>query len=173
MIRYLKNNYVVGIKTSPLRALRFTTAVTSVYGLIATFIGINSNLFKFSTIESGITFFLPLALFIFPSFLEESFFRGVLIPNNTKEKGLKSVILISLLSSILFVVWHPLNALTINTSAQVMFLNPSFLIVVFCLGLACSLSYIYSKSLWAPVMIHWLTVVIWVFFLGGRNLILE
>jgi predicted Abi (CAAX) family protease len=71
------------------------------------------------------------------------------------------------------VAWHPLNALTINTGAQEVFLNPSFLVVVFCLGLACSLSYIYSKSLWAPVVIHWLTVFIWVFFLGGRNLMLK
>ena len=173
MREYLKNNYVAGIKTSPLRSLKFSIIVTLIYGLIAAIVGLNSGLFKLDLIDSSFAFFLPFTLFVFPSFLEESFFRGILIPNNAKERGLKYALVIALISSTLFVAWHPLNALTINKGAQELFLNPYFLFVAFCLGMTCSLSYIYSRSLWAPVTIHWLTVVIWVIFLGGRNLILE
>ena len=173
MIAYLRNNYVAGIKTSPLRSLKFSIVATLIYGLIAAIVGLNSGLFKLHLINSSFALFLPFTLFVFPSFFEESFFRGILIPNNAKERGLKFILLIAIISSTLFVAWHPLNALTINKGAQELFLNPYFLFVAFCLGMACSLSYIYSRSLWAPVMIHWLTVFLWVFFLGGRNLILE
>jgi len=173
MREYLKINYVAGIKTSPLRSLKFSIIVTLIYGLIAAIVGLNSGLFKLDIIDSSFAFFLPFTLFVFPSFLEESFFRGILIPNNTRERGLKYVLVMAIISSTLFVAWHPLNALTINKGAQELFLNPYFLFVVFCLGMTCSLSYIYSRSLWAPVTIHWLTVSLWVFFLGGRNLILE
>ena len=38
--------------------------------------------------------------------------------------------------------------------------------------MVCSIGYILSRSLWVPVLIHWVTVVVWVSFLGGRNLLL-
>jgi len=157
MIAYLKNNYVAGIKTSPLRSLKFSLVATLIYGLIAAIVGLNAGLFKVQLIDLRFAWFLPFTLFVFPSFFEESFFRGILIPNNAREKGLKFVLFIAIISSTLFVAWHPLNALTINKGAQEIFLDPYFLFDVFCLGLACSLSYIYSRSLWVPVMIHWLT----------------
>jgi predicted Abi (CAAX) family protease len=88
-------------------------------------------------------------------------------------KGTKAVLLFTLLSAILFTLWHPLNALTINSGAQAFFYDPYFLAIVFFLGIVCSLTYILSRSLWVPIIIHWLTVVVWVIFLGGRNLLLK
>lgn len=173
MTAYLRNNYVAGIKTSPLGSLKFSIVATLIYGSIAAMVGINAGLFKVHLIDSSSAWFLPFTLFVFPAFFEESFFRGILIPNNSKKRGLKFILIMAFISSILFVAWHPLNALTINQGAQELFLDPYFLIVVFFLGMACSLSYIYSRSLWVPVMIHWFTVVNWVIFLNGRNLILE
>jgi predicted Abi (CAAX) family protease len=105
---------------------------------------------------------LPIILFIFPSFLEESFFRGILIPINTEEKGKKKIIFYISLSTLSFVLWHPLNALTINPAAKIFFLDPYFLLITCLLGITCSFSYIYSRSLWLPVLIHWTTVVVWV-----------
>ncbi|MCI5137318.1 MAG: CPBP family intramembrane metalloprotease [Candidatus Electrothrix sp. AR1] len=83
------------------------------------------------------------------------------------------MLFVTLLSATLFTLWHPLNALTVNPGAQVLFCDPYFLVIVFCLGIVCSLSYILSQSLWVPIIIHWLTVVFWVLFLGGRNLLLK
>lgn len=173
MLKYLADNYMVGFKTSPLHGLRFSIGIISVYAFVAALVGFWSGLFTIQLIDSKIAFILPFTLFIFPSFLEESFFRGIIIPVNTREKGINHIAGFTLISSLLFVIWHPLNAVTINPGARTIFLNPYFLIVAFCLGIACSLTYIYSKSLWVPVIVHWLTVFVWIFFLGGRNLILR
>jgi len=173
MIEYLKNNLLSGYKTSPIHGIRFSLSLTFLFVLIAFFVGNSGNLYQLKILNSRLIYILPLSLFIFPSFLEESFFRGILIPKNTKEKGPKTVLVLTLISATLFTLWHPFNALTINLNAKEIFLNPYFLIIIFCLGVICSLSYIYSKSLWAPIIIHWATTVIWVIFLGGRNLVLE
>lgn len=131
------------------------------------------GLFSYGLIDSKLMLILPITLFIFPSFLEELVFRGLLIPINAKKSGIASIVLFIGISTLLFVSWHPLNALTINTGAQGFFLNPHFLIIVALMGITCSYTYIQSKSLWVPVFIHWITVVVWVFMLGGRNLIIE
>jgi len=135
-------------------------------------VGSAARLFNYQLLDSNLIYILPITLFVFPSLLGESFFRGILIPQDTRQKGLRRILLVSLTSSILFVLWHPLNALTINKSAQDIFFNYYFLLIVFFLGMACSLSYILSRSLWVPIIIHWITIVVWVYLLGGRNLIL-
>ncbi|CAK8723367.1 CAAX protease family protein [Candidatus Electronema halotolerans] len=142
------------------------------FACLAAAVGLSGNLFHWQILDSDIVYILPFSLFIFPVFLEEAFFRGILIPNKIKEKGGKAVLATTLFSAAAFTLWHPLNALTVNPGAQELFLNPHFLFIVFCLGITCSLSYIFSQSLWMPIFIHWLTVLIWVVFLGGRNLVL-
>ena len=172
MIDYLKNNFIAGLKHSPLRAWRFSLLVLVIYAAAALLIGFTAGLFHIARLESDLLYVLPIILFVFPSFLEEAVFRGIVIPNNTCERGRAFIIRATLGSSVLFVLWHPLNALTINPRARDIFLDPTFLLIAFLLGVAAALSYIYSRSLWAPVIIHWLTVLIWVNFLGGHNLVL-
>ncbi len=173
MKTYLQKHYWQGLKTSPLRAWRVSILVSLPYVAIALAIGFSTGLLEVSLLQSGIVWLLPVILFVFPSFLEESLFRGLLIPNDSCERGVGYVVMISFVSALLFVAWHPLNALTINPGARELFTDPNFLLIAFFLGIACAISYIYSRSLWAPVIIHWLTVVVWVIFLGGRNLVLE
>ncbi|MCI5221140.1 MAG: CPBP family intramembrane metalloprotease [Candidatus Electrothrix sp. AR4] len=173
MVNYLKNNLLTGYRITPIRKLKFSLYLTIIFALIAFLVGYKGNLYQIHILDERTACVLLISLFLFPSLLEESFFRGILIPNTTKKKGQKAILGFTLLSASLFTIWHPLNTLTINPSAQEFFLNPYFLLIVFCLGIICSLSYIYSRSLWVPIIIHWLTTVIWVIFLGGRNLILE
>ncbi len=172
MREYQRNNYVAGI-TPPAFGkvfygcyLNHTRFDSSHRGPELWFVQATCDRFELCLL-------LAFHAFVFPAFFEESFFRGLLIPNNAKRRGSKYVLVMSLISSTLFVAWHPLNALTINKGARELFLDPYFLVVGSCLGMARSLSYIYSISLWSPVIIHRLTVVIGVIFLGGRNLILE
>jgi len=172
MINYLRNNLVKGLKTSPRHAAGFSVLVTIAYIPIALLIGFNTGLLSVQMMESKLIYVMPFILVVFPSLFEEILFRGLIIPLNTRDKGTKSIIFYTLLSSVIFVLWHPFNALTINPAAQDIFLNGYFLIIAFFLGIACSLAYIMSRSLWAPVLIHWLTVVVWVCFLGGHNLML-
>jgi predicted Abi (CAAX) family protease len=66
----------------------------------------------------------------------------------------------------LFVAWHPLLAPTRRDPLRTLLKDPRFLVQVTLLGLACSLAYLVSGSIWPPVLIHWLTVVVWL--LGHR-----
>lgn len=172
MQQFIKTRLMPGLKTPPSQHILLTTGLFLGFAVIASVIGFSQGLLSVNPLASSMIVILPLTLFVFPSLLEEIVFRGLLIPNNTRALGRRSIIYRSLLSSIMFVVWHPLNALTINPGAKFFFLDPYFLLIVFFLGMTCSLGYIYSRSLWVPVIMHWLTVLIWVLLLGGRNLIL-
>jgi uncharacterized protein len=173
MSSYLKSNLIAGLRASPLREIRLSGAFFFVYAMLVLMVNAISGQFSFEVAAPRSFLFLPFTLFVFPSLLEEAVFRGLLIPRNTRDRGMGRILLLALLSSLLFVAWHPLNALTINPGARELFLNPQFLMITFFLGLSCSLGYIYSRSLWVPVLMHWLTVLVWVLLLGGRNLVLE
>jgi len=173
MNNYLKNNLLAGLKRSPQHRAMLSISLFILFALTAMTIGFSTNLLVFSSLDSNLVYVLPFILFIFPSLFEEIIFRGLLIPNDTGLKGTKNILKQSIISSSLFVLWHPFNALTINPGAQTFFLDPWFLFIVFILGMVCSIGYILSRSLWVPVIMHWLTVLVWVLFLGGRNLVLQ
>jgi predicted Abi (CAAX) family protease len=163
----------LAIKTPPGRNFSKCLTIVFVYGIAALAIGFSSGIYTVQLLDVEKFWFLPMTLFLFPSIPEEFFFRGLLIPRNAVELPWQRSVAYVVFSAFAFTIWHPLNALTINTTAQPFFLDFSFLIIVFLLGIACALSYMLSRSIWMPVLIHWLTVVMWVLFLGGRNLVLE
>lgn len=144
-----------------------------VYVFASLAIGFYAELFSVGIIDHPMSVVLPFSLFVFPSLFEEAFFRGILIPNNAATQSKSRIVVYIAVSTVAFVLWHPANALTINTSTADLFLNPAFLLIVALLGITCSVSYVLSRSLWTPIIIHWLTVVVWVIFLGGRNILLE
>jgi len=172
-ISCLASNLWLGLRTSPFKIQLVSLLPFPIFIIVALGIGFYSGLFHFGFLNRKIGFLLFFTTFVFPSFLEEAFFRGLLIPNDAIQHGIGRILLYLFISTLLFVLWHPLNALTINPGAVSFFLNPSFLLITALLGLTCGISYILSHSLWIPVIIHWLTVLMWVFFLGGRNKILE
>lgn len=173
MLQHLKTNITTGLRTSPKRKLIPNILLFIVFAVASLAIGFPTGLLNYDVLDSNLVYILPFALFLFPSLFEEVIFRGLIIPNDTANKGTKHILLYSLMSSAIFVLWHPVNALTINPGATRFFLDPWFLVIVFILGMVCSLGYIFSRSLWVPIIMHWLTVVVWVFLLGGRNLILQ
>lgn len=162
-----------GIKAPPTRNITQCVIITVAYSLAALLIGFPTGLYQVQFLDLQKFWFLPLTLILFPAIPEEFFFRGLLIPRNAAELSWQRSAAYIIFSAFAFTVWHPLNALTINPTAQPFFLNPFFLLIVFLLGLACSTSYVLSRSIWVPVIIHWLTVVVWVTSLGGRNLVIE
>lgn len=171
--KYLRNNLFRSFKISPFHKSIAAYAPIPIYIAIAAIVGVSSGMFRIGLIDSKIMFVLPVTLFVFPSLFEEVFFRGILIPIDTSDKGKRHVAFAASLSTMAFVLWHPLNALLINPTAVNFFLNPHFLVITALLGFTCSIAYIYSRSIWAPILIHWISVVVWVLFLGGRNKILE
>lgn len=170
---YLRGNTGRGLKASPFKAPPKAWGLVPIFVLISLVVGFGAGIFEPKTLASDIAFFLPLTLFVFPALLEEVFFRGVLIPRDVLSKGKARATQAVLWSTLVFVIWHPINALAFNHSAIPLFLDPYFLILVTALGVTCGYGYVVSKSIWVPVIIHWASVTTWVFFLGGRNLLLD
>lgn len=173
MMDYLRRNIGESFRASPLQAPLKTWALVPLFVVISVSVGFAAGLLRIQLLDSEIALLLPLILFVFPSLLEEAFFRGVLIPRNVLRSGLTRASGAVVISTIAYVAWHPINALAFNHSAIPLFLDPWFLIIVAALGITCGFSYMISRSIWVPVIIHWATVTIWVIFLGGRNLVLE
>ncbi|MGF2685832.1 CPBP family glutamic-type intramembrane protease [Marinobacter sp. DUT-3] len=172
-IKYLRDNLGQSLLASPFRAPLKAWALVPVFTIIAVSVGFGAGLFQFGWLDSTLAPLLPFLLFVFPSFLEEALFRGVLIPRNILDSGVVKTTWAVGISTFVFVVWHPLNALAFNPTAIPLFLNPWFLMITCALGITCGYSYALSRSIWVPVIIHWVTVSVWVLFLGGRNLVLE
>lgn len=171
------NKLGIGLKDrfgrSPFINIKTNLLILVVYAALALAIGFYAGIFKTELLRDKIAFLMPFTLLVFPCLLEEFFFRGLLIPRKIFEARLAVKIVFVVVSAILFTLWHPLNAYLFNHGAQPFFYNPYFLVIVFILGVCCGISYILSKSLWVPIFYHWLTVVIWVLLLGGRNLVKE
>lgn len=171
--RSLLADLLVAIKTPPGASFPKCFRIVLAYSVAALAIGFGSGIYTVQLLDVPKFWYLPLTLLLFPSIPEEFFFRGLLIPRNAGELPWQRSVSYVVFSAFAFTIWHPLNALTVNPTAQAFFLNPFFLAIVFLLGLACGFCYMISRSIWVPVLIHWLTVVVWVLFLGGRNLVLE
>lgn len=173
MMEYLRTNLGQSLRTSPFRAPLRAWALVPVFIILSIPMGFGAGLLNVDILSSKIAPVLPLTLLVFPSFLEEAFFRGILIPRNIMEAGTARATGAVAMSTLLFVAWHPINALAFNHSAIPLFLDPWFLLIVCALGATCGYSYVMSRSIWPPVLIHWATVTVWVLFLGGRNLVLD
>jgi predicted Abi (CAAX) family protease len=169
---YFKYNLIGGLRTPPSRGIAVSAVCFVVYVLLVIPIGLGSGVIRPALADPESFLYMPFTLMVCPALLEEVFFRGLLIPRNTGDGGTPRIVFFCLLSAALFTVWHLLNALTINPGARDFFLDPWFLLMAFLLGLSCSLGYIHTRSLWTPMLMHWLTVLVWVLFLGGRNLLL-
>ncbi len=102
-------------------------------------------------------------LFFVPALLEELVFRGVLLSWLTQLTPRWG----AWLSTLLFVAWHPLQALTIGPPWADMFLHPTFWIATLILGIILAHIRIVSRSLWPVILIHWFAVLIWKSLLGG------
>ncbi len=61
----------------------------------------------------------------------------------------------------LFVLWHPVQVWLGLPMAQAIFLDLRFLIIAAMLGIACTISWQRSGSIWPAVAIHWAAVIGW------------
>ncbi|MFN7900288.1 MAG: type II CAAX prenyl endopeptidase Rce1 family protein [Synechococcaceae cyanobacterium] len=106
---------------------------------------------------------------LMPAFVEELLFRGLLLPNSVA--GVEPAAMVGWvgLSVGLFVLYHPLAGRLWYPQGRLLFETPAFLIECGLLGLACSLAYGLSGSLWWAVLLHWLAVLLWLEPLQGRQ----
>ena len=104
---------------------------------------------------------LALVLFVAPALGEELLFRAALIPRERPSTTWMA------LSVLLFVAWHPLQAVTLGPPWASAFLDPWFLACVGVLGTALARIYAATRSIWPCVLTHWAVVFGWKAFLGG------
>ena len=102
-----------------------------------------------------------------PGLTEELFFRVLILPHPEENASGLALLFWGGVSLALFVVYHPLNALTFYPEGRSTFMNPVFLRLAAILGGACTVAYLQSGSLWSAVAIHWLAVTVWLLLLGG------
>jgi predicted Abi (CAAX) family protease len=105
---------------------------------------------------------VAIGAFLSPGLTEECVFRVLLIPHRVEPARPIDRWLWVCVSWLAFVAYHPFNPLR-----QSFFEYPIFLIGAGLLGMICTSSYLRSGSLWIPVIMHWLIVVIWLLGLGG------
>jgi len=153
---------------------RYTGIVSLIYFAIVTPIGFASGLMYWVAPPSAVDILKIMLLTIFiPGIMEETIFRGLMYPSIQETKAPAKPWRWILISTTLFILWHPFNYFVFLKDSEKydasVFLNPAFLAIVLVLGVSCSLIYLKTRSLWAPIALHWLTVVIWKVFCGGLN----
>tara|TARA_R110001606_G_scaffold212905_1_gene360709 strand:+ start:4147 stop:4653 length:507 start_codon:yes stop_codon:yes gene_type:complete len=128
---------------------------------LAGFLGGWLRLDPVGTIPSALV--AAIMLFFVPALAEELVFRGILLSwfaTFSQRWG-------NWLSAILFMLWHPFQALTFGPPWSAIFLQPSFLFATFILGIILTHIRIVTQSLWPVVAIHWILVLVWKLFFGG------
>lgn len=112
---------------------------------------------------------LAVIAILIPSLGEELLFRVAFLPKPKKEIAMPRARMT--LAIMLFVLWHPLQAIFTTDARATVFLDPWFLLAVAALGIACSRVYWTSQSIWPAVLLHWLAVVSWKALAGGPELL--
>ena len=109
----------------------------------------------------GIVLRVSLQALVMPGLLEELLFRVLLIPHPTEP--LRPFLRRSWigLSWLLFVLYHLLPW------TPAFFREPVFLLGAGLLGLGCTVTYLHSRSIWTPMILHWAIVTPWLLLFGG------
>jgi predicted Abi (CAAX) family protease len=108
-----------------------------------------------------------LALLLMPSLVEEVLFRVLPLPRAGEGAGPAASLAWSALAVGLFVGYHPLAGRLWYRPGRHLFDDSRFLTLCTGLGLICTLAYLATGSLLAPLLLHWLVVLIWLDPLGG------
>jgi predicted Abi (CAAX) family protease len=112
-------------------------------------------------------------LFFLPALFEEVLFRLLLIPHPIETAVFINIVKWSIISLGAFIVYHPLNALTLYPAGKPTFWDWRFLTLAGLLGAVCSIAYYNTGSIWPPVLIHWIVVVSWIKLFGGKHLLVD
>ena len=102
-------------------------------------------------------------LLVVPALGEELLFRGLLVP----PRGEPMPGWVAVAAILAFVLWHPLQAVTIGPPWRAAFLDPAFLLVVAVLGAMLVGMYRRCGSIWPGVLAHWFVVLGWKLIFGG------
>ena len=151
----------LALRTSPTwRGWREALFLLAVLCVFAAVLGTNAGLFTFSwTTDWPRLIAIALVAIIIPALAEEMVFRILLAGRRGVWRAGMALTL--------FILWHPAQLWLGLPMAQPVFADPAFLAIAAALGLACTISYRRSGSVWPAVAMHWAVVVMWKGFAGG------
>jgi predicted Abi (CAAX) family protease len=170
VIQFLVQRLVCAWQTPvTLEAWLYAAALLGIYSMITVPVAFRLGFVRVSASQLSVkdqVRVIAIAL-VMPSIFEEVVFRVLLLPHPGEGTSPDVQWLWGAIALLIFVLFHPLNSFTFFPASRTTFLNPIFLMAAGFLGVVCSLSYWQSGSLWPPVVIHWIIVVVWLLFLGG------
>lgn len=102
-------------------------------------------------------------LMLVPVLGEELVFRALLVPRPEMPFPAWQAVP----AVVLFVAWHPFQALTFGPAWSALFLEPRFLAIVAVLGVLLVRIYRVSGSIWPCVLVHWSVVAAWKLLFAG------
>jgi predicted Abi (CAAX) family protease len=139
--------------------------------LVALPIGMQAGLLKFSPTSDPLwkIAVFAAAAFLVPSLFEETIYRGLLLPHAAEQRSLRFRAASAIVSVLLFVVGHPLTAWLILPAWRELSYNGVFLALCGVYGLATSIAYLRSGSIWPSAAMHWTIVVAWKLWFGGAT----
>lgn len=141
------------------------------FSLIVLPLGFHSQFLAFGIAEISLTAALKVTflLLIMPSVVEEIIFRVFMTYHKTEEALGNKAFVWWCISLISYIIYHPLNSVTFYPEGFPTFINPIFLISTTLLGIACTYLYWKTGSIYPSIIIHWITVVVWLLFLSGYD----
>lgn len=169
-IRLLRHRLAEAFSTRPtIQDWWFAAQLLLLFSVIVTPLGLFSGLTSLA--PSGLPWqgnmFVIVRALVFPAMVEESFWRVLLLPHKTERMSDRKRWLLGVPILAMFVLMHPLNSMTFYHEAFSTFTDPIFLLSSALLGLICTMAYWRSGSLWTPVALHWVIVVVWLLVFGG------
>ncbi len=158
---------ITSFRTLPGRAGWVFTALVGLPTLLAmALIGLTTGLYHLSVGDLAALPLTMLTVLFVPAIGEEAVFRAVMVPGRETTNPAPAIAI----STLLYVLWHPLEGFTFLPGARDLFARPDFLLVTGLLGLACAATRWRTGSIWPAVLLHWAAVVIWKTWLGGPAL---
>jgi predicted Abi (CAAX) family protease len=155
------------------RSWRICALVYCLFLLCAAPIGVLSGLLRPGSpqLSTGEMLGGSLLLFVHPALFEELVFRGLLLPRRAESMGRGRLVVVAGTALLAYVASHPVNAILLRPDALILFESPAYLVLTALLGLTCTATYLMSRSIWPPVLVHWLTVIVWIWFFGGQAML--
>lgn len=163
---YLVANPIAGLRVGLRSVPTATWALVPFYVVLALSLGLGSGQLDPAWPSLAKALILPPLLVIFPSLIEEFFYRGILLPTSLRTASATKRFAAATGSTALYVAAHPISPL-LGLSTSDFFLDPRMLVIVAALGYTCAYAYLRSGSLRAPILIHWVTVVVWNLLFSG------
>ena len=141
-----------------------------IYAAIAIPLGFQTNFLSFTpNLLNNQSILSIIKLFFFPALGEEILMRIFLLPHPLERALISSWLIWGTVSILIFIIYHPLSAMTFYRRGYPTFLRPVFLVLAGLLGLICAIAYYATGSLLIISLIHWLVVILWIFLLGGKK----